>query len=220
MLIRKVKYYIMKFRWKNKCRLAQGVIVDRNASFEGKNSVRKNTKILNTKLGYATYVSENCFLKNVSIGKYTCIANDVKTVSGTHPTSQYVSVHPAFYSKTTPIGFTYSDKDYFDEYKWLDQEKNITVIIGNDVWIGEGVHILDGVKISDGAIVAAGAMVVKDVPPYAVVGGVPARVIKYRFNKEQIDRLLKCAWWNMDEVWLREHAEEFRDIKAFLENGD
>ena len=119
MFVRKVKYYIMKFRWKNRCKLAQKVIVDRNAVFEGKNSVRGNSQILNSHLGYATYVGGNCFLKNVLIGKYTCIANDVRTISGTHPSSQYVSIHPVFYSEVTPIDFTYSDKNYFQEFKWL-----------------------------------------------------------------------------------------------------
>lgn len=216
MIIKKIKYFIMKFRWKNKCSLASKTVVDRNAVFEGKNAVRENSKILNSKLGYATYVGENCFLKNALIGKYTCIANDVKTISGAHPTSQYVSIHPAFYSKITPIGLTYSEKDYFKEYEWLDEKKNITIKIGNDVWIGEGVRILDGVKIDDGAIIAAGAVVVKDVPAYAVVGGVPAKIIKYRFKEEQIKKLLQCAWWNRDEAWIKACAIKFRDIEEFL----
>lgn len=218
MLVRKIKHCIMKFRWKNKCKLACGVIVDRNAVFEGKNFVCENSKILNSHLGYASYVGENCFLKNALVGKYTCIASDVKTISGTHPSSQYVSIHPAFYSEMSRVDLTYSDKNYFNEYKWLDQEKRITVIIGNDVWIGEGVRILDGVRIGDGAIVAAGAVVVKDVPPYAVVGGVPARIIKYRFEKEQIEKLLEYEWWNKDREWLKDHAVKFRNIEDFLRN--
>ena len=70
--------------------------------------------------------------------------------------------------------------------------------IGNDVWIGLNATILDGVTIGDGAIVAAGAVVTKDVPPYAVVAGVPAKIIKYRFTESQIDFLLKFRWWEKD----------------------
>lgn len=78
-------------------------------------------------------------------------------------------------------------------------------------------RILDGVTIGDGAIVGAGAVVVKDIPPYAVAGGVPAKIIRYRFSEEEIQKLLKIKWWNREQTWLREHAELFRDIKRFLE---
>jgi acetyltransferase-like isoleucine patch superfamily enzyme len=193
------------------------VVVDREASFEGGNSVGRNTKILNSHLGYATYVGEECFLKNTCVGKYTCIASYVKTISGTHPSSQYVSVHPVFYSKKTEVGFSYSDENYFEEYKWLDKEKKITIEIGNDVWIGEGAYIMDGVTIGDGAIVAAGAVVVKDIPPYAIVGGVPAKVIKYRFEDQQIKKLLELEWWNQDGAWLKDQAINFRNIEDFLQ---
>ena len=216
MIIKKIKHYIMKLFWRKSCKIEKNVVVDRASFFEGKNLVRRNSEILHTHLGYASYVGLNCFLKNAVIGRYTCIANDVRTVSGTHPSKNYVSIHPAFYAKKTPIGLTYVKKDRFEEYNWLDRQKNITVLIGNDVWLGEGVRILDGVKIGDGVIAGAGALIVNDVPPYAVVGGVPAKIIRYRFSEMQREKLLKIKWWNQDNSWIQKNAHLFDDVEKFL----
>ena len=91
------------------------------------------------------------------------------------------------------------------------------VDIGHDVWIGADVKIMDGVSIGNGAVVAAGAVVTKDVPPYARVGGVPAKIIKYRFTPDQIEFLQQFKWWNMPEDWIRENWQMFEDIEKFAE---
>lgn len=93
------------------------------------------------------------------------------------------------------------------------------VLIGNDVWIGNDVTILAGVRIGNGAVVAAGSVVVKEVPPYAVVGGNPAKVIKYRFPKEIVCRLQRIAWWNWDEKILLERKEDMQgEVENFVKN--
>jgi acetyltransferase-like isoleucine patch superfamily enzyme len=114
---------------------------------------------------------------------------------------------------------TFVDETIFDEVTYADTQKR-HVVIGNDVWIGANATLLNGVHIGDGAIVAAGAVVVKDVPPYTVVGGVPAREIKKRFTPEQIAFLQTYEWWNKDLDWLAANAGYFRDIDLFTEEFD
>ena len=133
--------------------------------------------------------------------------------SGKHPTD-FVSTHPAFYSKDHPCGLGYVVEDKFQEEVYL--EKPYQIQIGNDVWIGTGAILFDGVTIGNGAIVAAGSVVNKDVPSYAIVGGVPAKVIKYKFSEEIIKNLEKSLWWEKDENWLKENVENFSEVENFL----
>lgn len=90
------------------------------------------------------------------------------------------------------------------------------ITIGNDVWTGKDVSILDGVTIGDGAIVGACAVVAKDVPPYAVVVGNPARIAHYRFTPEQIEQLLEIKWWDWEDDVIKERIEDFKDIDIFI----
>lgn len=216
-LLKTFKQVVHRCRVYNLCKVGKKVTLDSRSTFEGKNKIGYATSFLNSRLGYGSYVATNSFIKDTMIGKYTCIAGEVVTVQGNHPIN-YVSLHPAFYS-TAQKNLCYIRNDKFPDFKYLDITKKISVIIGNDVWIGARATILEGVKIGDGAVVAAGAVVTKDVPPYAVVGGVPAKIIKYRFTEEEIEKLLEIKWWKKNESWLKEHAEEFSDIKKFLENN-
>ena len=137
------------------------------------------------------------FLHNVSIGRYCSIAAGVWIAPDEHPIER-LTTNPLAYSRgggcfswaKDLLGRDFTDVPPFSCLR--------TVEIGNDVWIGSGAFIKGGVKIGDGAVIAAHAVVVKDVPPYAIVGGVPARVIKYRFDEETIKELLELKWWNYD----------------------
>lgn len=104
----------------------------------------------------------------------------------------------------------------FEDFHYLDSLKGISVVIGSDVWIGARAAILEGVTIGDGAVVAAGAVATKDVPPYAIVGGVPAKIIKYRFDEETIKKLLELKWWDKDMDWIVEHACMFEKVENLL----
>ncbi|WP_127579956.1 CatB-related O-acetyltransferase [Paenibacillus koleovorans] len=185
----------------------------RNSNFEGANSVSKFATIVNSSLGFGSYVSSFSKLNNCKIGRYSSIAPKVQVVFGNHPTNKFISTHPAFYSIRTPTGFSYVSHMLFSEFEYADKEKKYYVEIGNDVWVGYNTLLIAGIRIGDGAIIAAGAVVTKNVPAYAVVGGIPARVIKYRFETDEIDWLLKLKWWEKDMDWISEHAKYFTDIE-------
>lgn len=210
-----IKQFTHKKRVSNTCSFGKNTTIDSKAGFEGENKLSDYSVFLNSSMGYASYISDHSFIKNTVIGRYTCIANEVMTVAGNHPIS-FVSVHPAFYSTTQKLSYIRQRK--FDDFRYLDSDRRISVVIGNDVWVGARATILEGVTIGDGAVIAAGAVVTKDVPPYAVVGGVPAKVIKYRFDEDTIQKLLELKWWEKDQEWIKSHADDFDDVEHLLAN--
>lgn len=162
------------------------------------------TQIIKCTIGDYTYIGEHTEIKNTIVGKFTCIGPNVKIGLGMHPSNTFVSVHPIFYSLAAQVGKTFADQQYFTEYD--------NVQIGNDVWIGANVTIPGGVIVGDGSIIASGAVVTKNVAPYAIVGGVPAKVIKYRFNEQQINELLDLKWWDKHESILKKNFKSMHNI--------
>lgn len=181
--------------------------------FEGCNSVDRFTNLSHCTLGFGSYISRNTSLAFTEIGRFCTIGPFVHIIVGKHPSRDFVSIHPAFYSTAKQAGFTYVYKNRFCEDTYADSEKGIFVKIGNDVWIGDGVSILEGVKIADGTIIGAGAVVTKDTEPYSIIGGNPAKLIRYRFDQDDINFLLNLQWWNRGEKWISEYAEYFDDVK-------
>lgn len=180
----------------------------KNCKFGNNNTIYENVTLMNVEIGDFSYVNSHSCIARTKIGKFCSIGENVKCGLGKHPSQDMVSTHPAFYSKDKSPQITFADKNYFDEYS--------TIEIGNDVWIGSNSMILDGVKIANGAIVASGTVVTKDVPPYAIVGGVPAKIIKYRFDENEIKFLNEIKWWNKDTNWIKNNFKDFHDIKIFI----
>lgn len=186
-------------------------IIDKSDHFDGWNRMDHDSSLKNSFIGKFSYLGNHTDLNYVSIGKYTSIGPRVNNVVGQHPSKGFVSTHPVFYSTQKQIGFSYVTTQRFTEYNFLDNS-NFLVRVGNDVWVGCDVTFMDGIKIGDGAIIAAGAVVVSDVPSYAIVGGIPAKVIRYRFSTEDIEYLQDLKWWDKDDSWVRSHATYFDDI--------
>jgi acetyltransferase-like isoleucine patch superfamily enzyme len=175
------------------------------SEFEGANKIYRNS-FFNGKMGYGSFIGPYCELE-ANIGRYTSIAPHVRNNRGIHPTySPFATTCPMFYSIKKQNGLTFANRMMFEEFK-------APVVIGNDCWIGENVFLGSDITISDGSIVLAGAVVTKDVPPYAIVGGVPAKVLRYRYDEETIRFLLNIKWWNFDHNWLCKNWELLCDIE-------
>ena len=206
--LRKLSQYIgNKKRYWGKARFNISVHIDPASAFEGANKLG-NCSFFSGRMGYGTYICNDCAITG-NVGRFCSIASEVKNSLGVHPiTEPYVSTSPMFFSLRKQTGETFAKKQLFEELK-------DPIEIGHDCWIGQRAFIVGGVKIGTGAVVLAGAVVTKDVPPYAIVGGVPAKILKYRYDEETIDFLLRTEWWNMPVDWLRENYEIFSDIDKF-----
>lgn len=154
-------------------------------------------------VGRYSYVMPSTCLDKVQIGNFCSIAEDLQVISRQHPTNHF-STFP-FSKRLAMHGETFPP--LFDE----DVESG-TTRIGHDVWIGTRCIIMGGVKIGTGAIVGAGAVVTHDIPPYAIVGGVPARLIRMRFPQETVNRLMETRWWNWPLKDIRERSGELEAI--------
>ena len=169
--------------------------------------VNSGCSVVNSSVGKCSYLGYDAEIVNCKIGAYCSIAGNVHIGGAEHPTD-WVSTSPVF-QKVKHSGPTLRYAEH--ELPSLKQ-----TIVGNDVWIGVGAIIKQGVKIGDGAIVGSGAVVTKDVAPYSIVGGCPAKLIRYRFDEKTIAELNAIQWWNMSDEMLSQLGKYATNVNEFI----
>lgn len=180
-----------------------------NCKFGDYNAIYKYARLQNVEFSDFGTVGRNAQVSHAKFGKFSGVGPFSFVGLAEHPAAVFVSPHPLFYSTLgQSSGLVIVEKNLFEEYE--------TTYVGNDVWIGNGATIKQGVTIGDGVIIAAGSVVTKDVAPYSIVGGVPAKLIRYRFNPEQIEFLLRFKWWDRDLEWIKANKDLFLDINKFM----
>lgn len=174
--------------------------------------VSERTRISESSLGDYSYVMQDCSLWCTTVGKFSNIAASVRCNATNHPTWRPTLHH-----------FTYRASDYWEDaehetdfFKW---RRSNAVTIGHDTWLGHGSTLLPGVTVGDGAAVGSGAVVTRDVAPYTIVAGVPAKPLRQRFDRKTAERFQALAWWDWDHARLRTALDDFRNLSAeeFLE---
>lgn len=174
--------------------------------------VSERTRISESSLGDYSYVMQDCSLWCTTVGKFSNIAAAVRCNATNHPTWRPTLHH-----------FTYRASDYWEdathETEFFEWRRSNAVTIGHDTWLGHGSTVLPGVTVGDGAAVGSGAVVTKDVAPYTIVAGVPAKPLRERFDRKTADRFQALAWWDWDHARLRVALDDFRNLSAeeFLE---
>ena len=199
---------ITQIRWPSS-KIGFNSAVTKSCVLAGENSIGQSCVIANSKFGVASYCAHNVVIVNSDIGAYTSIGSNVSIGLFQHPTRGYISTFPGFH-------IAWRETPYLDAPRPF--KVNNETIVGNDVWIGDSARIVSGVKIGDGAIIGAGAVVIKDVPPYAVVGGIPAKIIRYRFTDKQIELLLKEKWWDWPRARIVKYQSLIADEKGFFDH--
>lgn len=172
----------------------------RQVSYVGQFRIHQRSKADDSEIGDFTYISSDTHIQSATIGKFCSIGPNTVIGYGEHPVN-FISTSPVFYHTGIIFGKTFAEEEKFD--------RNKRVTIGNDVWIGANVFIKSGVVVGDGCVIAAGAVVVKDMPPYTIAGGVPARVIRPRFPEDIIRSLVEIKWWNWTNDKLQENQSFF-----------
>lgn len=184
--------------------------VSANNRIDPRAVIYRMVKMKSSSIGRYSYVGNDTDVECADIGQFCSISDHCRIGMGGH-TLSHISSCPLFTQRINGC-----------QEQWVDQDIHAVeekrAVLGNDVWVGSHVLINGGVTVGHGAVIGAGAVVVKDVPPYAIVGGVPAKVIRYRFSPEIIEKLLELQWWNLPDETLKEHIALFQQDSITVED--
>tara|TARA_R110002050_G_scaffold98117_1_gene203854 strand:- start:7752 stop:8399 length:648 start_codon:yes stop_codon:yes gene_type:complete len=204
-ILQRLKNKVARNRFKH-VKFGKSTEISLNCSFGQNVNIGGRCILDSVSVGDFSYINYNSIIKVTSIARFCSIGPNVVMGLGNHPSSVFVSTSPHFYLKEN-----FADKDYFDQFS--------KVHIGNDVWIGANVTVLNGVTIGNGAIIGANSVVTKDVEPFSIVGGVPAKFIRKRFSDKEIEFLQDIAWWTKDIQWIKDNYKNFHSIKEFIDGN-
>lgn len=196
-----IEYFYAKLLKKLRGRVVQ------NCRIHPTSKVEAGSEVVNSNFDRHSYCGYYCQILNTDVGSYCSIANNVIIGSGDHP-FDWVGTSPAFYKGRDSIKLKLSEHE---------RSPAPRVEIGHDVWIGGNALIKGGVRLGTGSVVGMGSVVTRDVAPYEIVAGNPARPLKRRFDDQLVERLLHSKWWECDEVMLTKAAVHARSPVAFLE---
>lgn len=168
-----------------------------------------NCSIVESVFDDYSYVAGDAQIIYAQVGKFCSIASHARINPGNHPMDRVTQHHCTY--RRVDYGFGDSDDDAFFDWRRAHE-----CVIGHDVWLGHSAIIMPGVTVGIGAVVGSGAVVTKDVAPYAIVAGVPAKPIRRRFSDDVIEKLLKIAWWDWDRTTLEYRFDDFNDVSAFI----
>jgi len=169
-----------------------------------------HTHMVEASFGDYSYCAGENQIIYAEIGKFCSLASHVRVNPGNHPMTR-VTQHHMTYRR---VQYGFAERDDKEFFAWRRAHR---CLVGHDVWIGHGAIIMPGVTVGTGAVVGAGAVVTHDVPPYTIVGGTPARLIRRRFPEAIAERLLRSAWWDWDRATLEARFGELNDVERFVE---
>ena len=196
----------LSYIWAKLVKKARGIAVV-NSTIHNTCKVESGSQLVNCTMARYSSCGYDCKFVNTQIGSFCSIANNVYAGDSMHPTD-WVSTSSVFYSTPDSI------KTKFSNHSFRDGDKK--TIIGDDVWIGQNVLIKQGVNIGTGSVVGMGSVVTRDVPPYAIYAGNPAKLIRFRFSSEVIAGLIELEWWERSDMEIREMAVNFNAPEALL----
>lgn len=182
-----------------------------NSTLESWTELMPGCRVEDSTFGAYSYAASDADIMSTEVGRFASIASHVRINPGQHPMERPAQHHCTY--RRSQYGFGIDDHKFF---QWRAQQR---CHIGHDAWIGHGVTIMRGVRIGIGAVVGSGAVVTHDVPDFAIVVGIPAKIQRYRFDPATIERLLVIAWWNWDHETLTRRIDDLCDMRNLMQSG-